>query len=133
MAEKTLDFAVRGMTCASCVAHVEKALGGVGGVGDANVNLATERASVTFNPELVDIGSLVTAVQETGYEVPTETVSLSIDGMTCASCVAHVDKALNKVDGVVEANVNLATEKATVVFVPGTAGLADFKQAVAEA
>ncbi|MBN1580313.1 MAG: copper-translocating P-type ATPase [Anaerolineae bacterium] len=133
MSEKQLSFAVRGMTCASCVAHVEKALSGVDGVADVAVNLATERASVTFNPELIGIGNLVTAVQETGYEVPTETTTLTIDGMSCASCVAHVDKALSKVPGVVQVNVNLATEKATVVFVPGTAGLADFKQAVSEA
>jgi Cu+-exporting ATPase len=121
------------MTCASCVAHVEKALGEVDGVGSANVNLATEKASVSFDPALVNLENLVQAVQETGYEVPTETITLPIGGMTCASCVAHVEKALNKVPGVTEANVNLATEKATVTYVPGVAGLADFKQAVAEA
>jgi len=121
------------MTCASCVAHVEKALKEVDGVKDVNVNLATERANVWFNSEAVTMGDLVVAVRETGYEVPTETVILPIGGMTCASCVAHVEKALSKVPGVVEANVNLATEKATVTFISGVAGLADFKRAVAEA
>jgi len=104
----------------------------VDGVEDVNVNLATEKANVRFNAGVVGIGDLVEAVSETGYEVPTETVTLPIGGMTCASCVAHVERALSKVPGVVEANVNLATEKATVTFVPGVAGLADFKQAVAE-
>jgi len=133
MAEKNLNLPVRGMTCASCVAHVEKALGGVEGVAQANVNLATERASVVFDPEMVDLSKLVQAVRETGYEVPTETTTLSIGGMTCASCVAHVEKALSKVPGVAQANVNLATEKATVTYVSGAASLEDFRRAVAEA
>ena len=132
MAEKKLVIPVQGMTCASCVAHVSKALSGVEGVADANVNLATERATITFDPGLVGFGNLVDAVQQTGYEIPTETVILPIGGMTCASCAGHVEKALSKVSGVTEVNVNLATEKATVTFVPGVAGLADFKRAVVE-
>jgi len=134
MSEKSepLTLPVRGMTCASCVAHVERALKGVDGVDEVAVNLATEKASVRFTTD-VPLKSLVQAVQETGYEVPTETVILPIGGMSCAACVAHVQKALQKVPGVVEANVNLATERATVTFVPGVASLADFRQAVAEA
>jgi len=133
MSDQKITLPVRGMTCASCVAHVERALKGVNGVADVNVNLATEKASVWFSTDAVGIGDLVGAVQETGYEVPTETVTLPIGGMTCASCTAHVERALNKVSGVVEVSVNLATEKATVTFVPGVASLTDFKQAVAEA
>ncbi|MFQ6101684.1 MAG: heavy metal translocating P-type ATPase [Anaerolineae bacterium] len=133
MAEKTLTLPVRGMTCASCVAHVEKALKGVDGVSDVNVNLATERASVKFGDGTATIADMVKAVGETGYEIPTETIVLPIGGMTCASCVAHVERALSKVEGVAQASVNLATEKATVTFVPGVATLADFKQAVAGA
>jgi Cu+-exporting ATPase len=133
MAETKLVVPVEGMTCASCVAHVSKALGGVEGVAEANVNLATERATVQFDPEMVKLGSLVSAVHETGYEIPTETVTLPIGGMTCASCSAHVEKALNKVSGVTEASVNLATERAKVTYVPGATGLDDFRRAVAEA
>ncbi len=133
MSQQTITLPVRGMTCASCVAHVEKALKGVEGVADVNVNLATEMAHVQFNTDVVRIGDLVQAVQETGYEVPTETVILPIGGMTCASCAAHVEKALGRVPGVVQASVNLATEKATVTFVPGVAGFDDFRKAVAEA
>ncbi|TEU07965.1 MAG: heavy metal translocating P-type ATPase, partial [Anaerolineales bacterium] len=133
MEDQQLSLPVRGMTCASCVAHVEKALKGVDGVAEVNVNLATEKASVTLNTEAAGIGSLVAAVQETGYEIPTETTTLPIGGMTCASCVAHVERALSKVPGVVTANVNLATEKATLSYVPGVAGLSDFRRAVAEA
>ncbi|HEY76119.1 MAG TPA: copper-translocating P-type ATPase [Thermoflexia bacterium] len=133
MAEQKIVLPVRGMTCASCVAHVEKALEKVEGVEEVHVNLATEKAVVEFRLDAATVGDLVEAVRETGYEVPTETVTLPIGGMTCASCVAHVEKALSKVPGVIEANVNLATEKATVTFVPGVAGLDDFKRAVAEA
>jgi len=133
MSQQTITLPVRGMTCASCVAHVEKALKGVDGVADVNVNLATEKAHVQFNTDAVRVGDLVQAVHETGYEIPTETVILPIGGMTCASCAAHVEKALGRVSGVVRASVNLATEKATVTFVPGVAGLEDFRKAVAEA
>ncbi|MGD2177095.1 MAG: heavy metal translocating P-type ATPase [Anaerolineae bacterium] len=132
MSEQQVTMAVRGMTCASCVAHVEKALKAVEGVGSVNVNLATEKATVGFSPDAVKVSDLMTAVKETGYEIPTETITLPIEGMSCASCVAHVEKALKEVPGVVEANVNLATERATITLVPEATGLADFKKAVAE-
>jgi len=130
--ERRITLPVHGMTCASCVAYVEKALTSVQGVAEANVNLATEKADVWFSTDAVGISDLVEAVQETGYEIPVKTITLHIDGMTCASCVAHVERALSKVPGVVEANVNLATEKAVVTFALDTTGLADLKRAVAE-
>ena len=133
MVERRLSLPIRGMTCASCVAHVEKALKNVDSVSNVSVNLATEKANIWFSTDAATIGHMVKAVEETGYEIPEETVILPIGGMTCASCVAHVERALNKVPGVVEVNVNLATEKATVTFVPGAAGPADFKRAVADA
>ncbi len=132
MAEKQMEIPIKGMTCASCVNHVQKALGGVEGMGEVNVNLATEKASLRFDTE-IPTQALVGAVRETGYDVATESMALNIGGMTCAACVNHVQKALSKVSGVLEANVNLATEKATVTYVPGTADLRDFKSAVSEA
>jgi len=131
--KQKVSMPVRGMTCASCVAHVEKALKNVEGVGDVNVNLATEKASLEFRTDGIKAGDLVRAVKETGYEIPTETMTLSIGGMTCAACVNHVEHALNKVPGVTEATVNLATEKARVTFIPETADRAAFEKAVAEA
>jgi Cu+-exporting ATPase len=133
MAEQRISIPVRGMTCASCVAHVEGALRGVDGVEEVAVNLATERATLRFDPRAVRMADLVRAVQETGYEVPAETVVLPIGGMTCAACVAHVEEALRGLPGVVSASVNLATEKATVTFIPGVVGIPDFQRAVAEA
>ncbi len=129
---KEITLPIAGMTCASCVAHVEKALGEVPGVAEAVVNLATERATVKFNHTPVSTGVLIQAVRDSGYDVPSETISLPIGGMTCASCVAHVEKALREVPGVLQAAVNLATERATVVYIPGLASLADFKKAVAD-
>ena len=110
---------ISGMTCASCVGRVEKSLKGVPGVFDASVNLATEAATVTAAPE-VDYRDLAAAVEKAGYAVKLDEVTLAIAGMTCASCVARVEKALQKVPGVVSASVNLATERATVGLVPGT-------------
>jgi Cu+-exporting ATPase len=104
---------VTGMTCASCVARVEKALRRVPGVESATVNLATEVAAVSAAPSVTE-KVLAEAVREAGYDVQTREIDLAVSGMTCASCVMHVEKALNKVPGVVNASVNLATEQARV-------------------
>jgi len=133
MPTTTLSLPIVGMSCASCVSHVEQALKQVPGVGKANVNLATERAAVEFSPERANLSELVAAVKDAGYDVPAETVTLPIGGMTCASCVSHVENALKGVVGVMVANVNLASERATVTYIPGIASLTDFKQAVADA
>ena len=105
---------IEGMTCASCVARVEKALQKLPGVSEASVNLATEAASVRAAPG-IGLGELRAAVEKAGYTVGESSVTLAIEGMTCASCVARVEKALRRVPGVVSAEVNLATETATVV------------------
>jgi Cu+-exporting ATPase len=104
---------ITGMTCASCVARVEKSLKAVPGVHVATVNLATERAAVEAEPS-VSADTLAAAVRRAGYAVATPTVELQIDGMTCASCVARVERALARVPGVSAATVNLATERASV-------------------
>ncbi len=132
MNKNQIILPVEGMTCASCVGHVERALNKVEGVASANVNLATERANVEFANGDVETAELVQAVRDSGYEIPVEKIILPIGGMTCASCVAHVEGALSDVPGVVDVNVNLATEKASVSFVPGVVSVQDFKQAVAK-
>nr|WP_313665734.1 heavy metal translocating P-type ATPase [Brucella intermedia] len=117
---ETISLPIEGMTCASCVGRVERALKTVPGVADAIVNLATEKASITTNKP-VDPATLVKAVKDVGYEVPESfsapaaaSLEVAIEGMTCASCVGRVEKALRAVPGVTNAVVNLATEKATV-------------------
>jgi Cu+-exporting ATPase len=132
MSAKQVTLPIQGMTCASCVTHVAHGLEKVPGVAEVQVNLATEKATVVFDNGAVPLTTLLQAVKETGYDVATEKVSLPIGGMTCASCVAHVEGALAETPGVVSVNVNLATEKASVEYVPALTGLPDFRRAVAE-
>ncbi|MBM3147551.1 MAG: heavy metal translocating P-type ATPase, partial [Actinobacteria bacterium] len=112
------DIPITGMTCAACVARNERALRGLEGVASADVNFATERAHVTYDPRKLAFDDLIAAVRGGGYDVATQTLTLPVVGMTCASCVARVETALTAVPGVVSAAVNLATEKATVEIVP---------------
>lgn len=119
---------VEGMTCASCVGRVERALQAVPGVKNAAVNLATERAEI-IGPDL-DRSALVKAIEDAGYDVPSRPIDIVIEGMTCASCVARVERALKTVPGVTAATVNLATERATVT---GTADLASLIGVIADA
>jgi Cu+-exporting ATPase len=130
---QSITLPIRGMTCASCVSHVQRALNKMDGVDEAVVNLATEQATVRFVPALVSPEALGQTVRDAGYEVATEKLSLPIAGMTCASCVAHVEKALAAVHGVVGVTVNLATEKSLVEYIPGVTGLPDLRLAVAKA
>jgi Cu+-exporting ATPase len=122
---------IAGMTCASCVAHVEKALLKVEGVQAASVNLATETASVTA-PAGVPVSALIEAVAKAGYAVRRDTLELDIEGMSCAACVGRVEKVLQRVPGVVSANVNLAARRAHVELagsVPTAALVAAVKKA----
>lgn len=115
----TTHIAIEGMTCASCVGRVERALQAVPGVQGVNVNLATQRASITADSTF-DIQNAIQTVERTGYTVTKDTLELAIMGMTCASCVGRVERVLRAVPGVSEASVNLATEKAQVTAVHGT-------------
>ena len=126
----TVELPITGMTCASCVARNEKALRKVEGVDDASVNFATEKATIAFDPEVVSADQLVHAVEAAGYGVVTAQETLPILGMTCASCVSRVERALRKPPGVLQADVNLATEKATVTYIPGQASHDDLVAAV---
>lgn len=115
----TIDIPIQGMTCASCVNRVEKAIRSVEGVTAANVNLATERAHVEFGSGGGDPAAVAEAIRTAGYEPSDSTVDLKIGGMTCASCVGRVEKALGRVPGILEANVNLATERASIRYLGG--------------
>jgi len=131
---RRLTLPIEGMSCASCAKSVEGALGRVEGVAGASVNFATERAEVVVADGAdVSTPSLVAAVENSGYEVRTAEATLTVQGMSCASCVSRVEDALLDVDGVLEANVNLATDRATVRYVPGTAEPADFTTVIRDA
>jgi Cu+-exporting ATPase len=128
-----LSLQIQGMSCASCVGRVERELKKVPGVSEANVNLATEEARVVADPAQVSAATLVDAVKGAGYEAEVAHTTVVIGGMSCASCVGRVERALRKLPGVVEASVNLATEKANVAYVPKTLTPAKIAEAVAAA
>lgn len=127
-----LSLPVEGMTCASCVGRVERALKAVPGVQTAAVNLATERADITFTDQTASLAA-ASAIKNAGYDVREETTELAIEEMTCASCVGRVEKALAQVPGVLEASVNLATERARVRHLAGVVTVENLEDAVKQA
>ncbi|UCE31980.1 MAG: copper-translocating P-type ATPase [Burkholderiales bacterium] len=126
------EIGIEGMTCASCVARVERALARVPGVASASVNLATERAQLSLETPSA-LGAAIGAVHAAGYEVATDETVLDIGGMSCASCVGRVERALAAVPGVQEAVVNLASERARVRHVRDPALVRQMLQAVRQA
>ncbi len=132
--ELHLTMPVIGMTCANCVATVERSAKKIDGVNDAVVNFSTEKVTVTYDPALTKPQEMIEKIAGAGYEVPTATMELAITGMTCANCVMTVERTLNnKVPGILEATVNFATEKATVKYIPGAVTRADIVAAVEKA
>jgi Cu+-exporting ATPase len=129
---KRINFPISGMNCASCAQTVEKALQAVEGVAQVRVNFATEKATIEYDPSQVKEADLAKAVESAGYSVvgEREKAIFKIGGMTCASCVQTIEKALNKAAGVFEANVNLATEQATIEFDPGVTNLRELEKVV---
>ena len=128
-----IDLPITGMSCASCAAKIEKGLSNVEGVSKATVNFASEKATVVFHPSQTDLSHLIEKVKDLGYGAKVEKVLLPIQGMTCASCVNKVEKALNSLKGVVHASVNFATERASVEYIPEEVTVRDLKRAVREA
>lgn len=115
---KETNMQITGMTCAACATRIEKGLRKLDGIEDANVNLALERSSVKFDPKVTNIEAIQKKVRDLGYDVVTEKAEFDITGMTCAACSTRIEKGLNKLGGVTNANVNLALEKATVEYNP---------------
>ncbi len=128
-----LSFRIQGMSCASCVGRVERSLKKVPGVHEVSVNLATEEAHVVTDTPLFDAKTMVSAVRDAGYDAEIAHSTLSIGGMSCASCVMRVERAIRRLPGVVEANVNLATEKASISYFPKMLTPAKIAEAVAAA
>ncbi|AIZ35490.1 heavy metal translocating P-type ATPase [Pseudomonas parafulva] len=118
-ATTTFDLPIAGMTCASCVGRVERALQKVDGAAQVSVNLATEQARIQAPAS--SLPALIDAVRQAGYRVPTHTLELQIGGMTCASCAGRVERALAKLPGVEQVSVNLASERAHLEVLAGTA------------
>lgn len=133
MVSKSLQ--IEGMTCASCAQTVERVTRKLDGVKEANVNLATEKLSISYDESILSVDDIQSAVKKAGYKAISDNVSttMSIEGMTCSSCVQAIERALNKLDGVVEANVNLATEKLFISYDSSTLKVSDIKKAIEKA
>lgn len=120
---------IRGMTCASCVGRIEKSVQKVEGLKSVAVNLATELAKVELNSQ-GQLKQVFAAIEKAGYEVPVEEIDFRVTGMTCASCISHVEQFLALVPGILTSQVNLATEQARVKIVKGLVTERQISQAV---
>ena len=129
---RDLVLPISGMTCASCVSHVEGALKDLPGTSNVVVNLATNKANLSYDPERVSIKEMQHAIENVGYAVTSSEITLDVRGMTCASCVDHVEGALKELHGVQDAVVNLGLGTARVVYVPGVVSTSSMKRAVRE-
>ncbi|HBG74731.1 MAG: haloacid dehalogenase [Chloroflexi bacterium GWB2_49_20] len=128
----SLSLPISGMTCASCVSHVEDALKELPGVSNVVVNLATNKASLAYDPVRVKLTDMQRTVENAGYAISISEVTLDVVGMTCASCVAHVEDALKELPGVTSAVVNLGLNTARVAYIPGVISVSAMKRAVRE-
>jgi len=128
-----IDLPIVGMSCASCAAAIQKNLFGLKGVEKANVNFATSKATIFYQPQLVKPQDFISSIRKSGYEVGVASVEIPIQGMHCASCVQNIEKALLRTRGVTKAAVNLATEKARVEYIPSEMSLKEIKEVIEQA
>ena len=120
MTEKQVTLPITGMHCTNCSDTIARDLGKLEGVSAANVNYATEKATVVFNPSVLAESVIIEKIEDSGYRVATGEIELPITGMHCVNCAATVEKVLNEMQpSVVSANVNFATEKAQIAYIPG--------------
>jgi len=134
MTEKTVTLPITGMTCANCAANIERSVKKVEGISDVAVNFANEQAHVSYDPQQVKLSGLVQNVKKAGYDVAAAHADLPITGMTCTNCSATVERVLGKkTEGVVQASVNFATERASVDYLPGVISLQEIVTAIEKA
>ena len=134
MPEKNVTVPVTGMTCANCALNIERNVKKLSGVKEANVNFATEQASITFDPAEIKLEDVAAKIHDAGYGVATATVEFPVTGMTCANCAMNIERALaKKVPGVVQASVNFATERALVEYIPTISSIDEIIAAIEKA
>jgi len=134
MPEKNIAIPITGMTCANCALNIKRSVKKLPGVTEAEVNFGTDRASISFEPQQINLEKIVAKIRDTGYGVVTTTVDLPITGMTCANCAINVERALKKkVPGIIQASVNFATERAFVEYIPTIATVDEIVAAIEEA
>jgi Cu+-exporting ATPase len=125
-----IDLPVTGMTCAACSSRVQNTLSEMKGVDSASVNLAAEKATVIYDSSEISVDEFIKTITGLGYGVAVSKIILPIKGMTCAACVKRVQDALVSLEGVLSAEVNIATEKAAVEYIPLQTGMREFRKAV---
>jgi Cu+-exporting ATPase len=130
MTTRTSRFDVGGMTCASCATTVREAVESVAGVDDASVNAATDEAAVTYDPDRTSLSAIYDAVAAAGYDPVSAHVSIEITDLSCATCAETTEDALSSTPGVVRATVNVATDEASVEYVPGEVDVDDLAHAI---
>jgi P-type Cu+ transporter len=124
MSQKETNLDITGMTCSACAVRIEKVLNKMDGV-DANVNLAMEKASVKYDPDVTSLTDIEQRIEKLGYGVTKEKVELDISGMTCAACSTRIEKSLNRMEGISNASVNLTGETGTVEYNPAVVSVED--------
>ncbi|QCC48728.1 heavy metal translocating P-type ATPase [Halobellus limi] len=133
MSTRTLHLDVRGMSCANCSGTVQDALDSLDGVESASVNFATDEASVSYDPDRVSLAEIYDAIERSGYDPVSETVSIAITDMSCANCAEANRESLESTPGVIRADVNFATDEAQVEYVPGEVSIEELYDAVESA
>ncbi|MWV45891.1 heavy metal translocating P-type ATPase [Paenibacillus sp. HJL G12] len=128
--EHQATLQITGMTCAACATRIEKGLGRMEGVSSANVNLALEQATVTYDPKQSDLRKMEEKIESLGYGTMKETMDFEITGMTCAACATRIEKGLSRMPGISQANVNLALETAHVEYAAGMVTVKDMMKKV---
>jgi Cu+-exporting ATPase len=129
----TIELPVMGMTCVNCANTIERTLKKTAGVGSAAVNFASERAQVQYDPAQVTPAQLVERVRQAGYDVTVAHAEIPLLGMTCANCANTIERTLKKQPGMAAVNVNFASERASVDYVPGAISIADMVRAIRKA
>lgn len=132
MAEKKLELAITGMTCAGCAARLEKSLAHLDGVESVGVSIATEKAIIIYDPSAVSLPAIVGIIRDCGFDVISRKVDIGINGMSCAACASRIERGLNQLDGVISASVNLAAEKAYIEYIPDLVSIEDFINTISD-
>lgn len=127
---KETNFQITGMTCAACATRIEKGIKKMEGVKEANVNLALEKSSIKYDPDMISTLDFHKRIQDLGYDVVKEKKEFNITGMTCAACATRIEKRLNKLDGVDKATVNFALETVLVEYNPEQISIPEMKEAI---
>jgi Cu+-exporting ATPase len=133
MSQRTSHIDIRGMSCANCSQTISEAVGSLDGVSEANINFATDEGSVAYDPEEVSLEEIFDAIEDAGYTPVTDVVTIAIADMSCANCSETIQEALDRSRGVVDADVNFATDEARVTYNPAETTVADLYDAIEEA